>query len=98
MLVIVLGVVLAITYGEIVRSSRSAAVERLQRVTRELATSAERSVELHARIVHDTLGADSVFRQALAGATPDSALLEGKLRRSRAIGDNESVIELRAAD
>ena len=98
MLVIVLGVVLAITYGEIVRSSRSAAVERLQRVTRELATSAERSVELHARIVHDTLGADSVFRQALAGATPDSALLEGKLRRSRAIGDSDSVIELWAAD
>ncbi|HEX6965679.1 MAG TPA: ATP-binding protein [Gemmatimonadaceae bacterium] len=98
MLLIVLVVVLGVTYHEILHSSRTAAVERLQRVSHELAASAAHSVSSHLALMTDTIGTDSVIRRVLAGGIADSALVESKLRRLRSGADTTTVVELWSAD
>ncbi len=97
LLAAVLVAALAVTYTEVSRSARTAAVDRLRRVTRELATTIESSTaQLKDRYYR--LGNDSTVRRALTGSAVDPRALRASFLALSTPGDTTLRVQLWSAD
>ncbi|HEX6535003.1 MAG TPA: ATP-binding protein [Gemmatimonadaceae bacterium] len=97
LLLLVVGVGFVATRREVLRSARFAAAERLKNVVRELAASAEMSVDNHAAKVRAG-GGEPAIRLALTGGSVSDSLLAEAIERVVPTADSAREIELLGRD